>query len=104
MSPSTESSSIDWEYAPAPESEAIGRVKDRYLPFIDGKFIEGGGDDLVTVNPGRDEPLSTVSTVDEVLSRALAGPLTPIDWPEEDEAAATPITVDDTDADAVITH
>ncbi|QGN35182.1 aldehyde dehydrogenase family protein [Microlunatus sp. Gsoil 973] len=65
MSPSTESSSIDWEYAPAPESEAIGRVKDRYLPFIDGKFIEGGGDDLVTVNPGRDEPLSTVSTVDE---------------------------------------
>ena len=43
-------------------------------------------------------------TVDEVLSKALAGPLTPIDWPDEDEAAATPITVDDTDADAMITH
>jgi aldehyde dehydrogenase (NAD+) len=59
------SPSIDWEYAPAPESEAIGRVKERYLPFIDGKFIEGGGDDLVTVNPGRGEQLSIVSTVDE---------------------------------------
>jgi ATP-dependent Lon protease len=44
-----------------------------------------------------------VATVDEVLARALAGPLTPIEWREEDEplAAATP-PVDD--AEAVITH
>ncbi len=36
---------MDWEYAPAPESAAIGAIKDRYLPFIDGTFVEGGGDD-----------------------------------------------------------
>jgi ATP-dependent Lon protease len=45
-----------------------------------------------------------VATVDEVLSHALAGPLTPIDWREEDEAAKAPIVVDDSDQDAVITH
>ena len=56
---------LDWEYAPAPESEATGRVKERYLPYIDGKFIEGGGEDLITVNPGRGEDLATVSTVNE---------------------------------------
>ena len=32
---------MDWEYAPAPESAAIAGVKDRYLPFIDGTFVEG---------------------------------------------------------------
>jgi ATP-dependent Lon protease len=45
-----------------------------------------------------------VATVDEVLSHALAGPLTPIEWNEAEETARPPIVVDDTDADAVITH
>lgn len=54
---------IDWQYDPAPESEAIGRVRERYLPFVDAKFTEGGGDDLITINPGRAEHLSTVSTI-----------------------------------------
>jgi urate oxidase len=36
---------LTWEYAPAPESTAIGQVKDRYLPYIDGAFVEGRGDD-----------------------------------------------------------
>ena len=56
---------MDWEYAPAPESAAIACVKDRYLPFIDGTFVEGGGDDLTTISPGTGEPLSTVSTVND---------------------------------------
>jgi ATP-dependent Lon protease len=44
-----------------------------------------------------------VSTVDEVLARALSGPLTPIEWREEDEPLpATPTPTDD--AEAVITH
>jgi ATP-dependent Lon protease len=30
-----------------------------------------------------------VATVDEVLAKALAGPLTPIEWTEEDEEAET---------------
>ncbi len=55
---------IDWTYAPAPESSAIAAIKDRYLPYIDGTFVEGGGPDLDTLNPGTGEKLSTVSTVD----------------------------------------
>jgi ATP-dependent Lon protease len=44
-----------------------------------------------------------VATVDEVLARALVGPLTPIEWNEEDEPVAkSPPPVDD--AEAVITH
>jgi ATP-dependent Lon protease len=45
-----------------------------------------------------------VSTVDEVLSHALAGPLTPIDWHEEDEPVTAPVAADDADSDAVTTH
>jgi ATP-dependent Lon protease len=47
-----------------------------------------------------------VSTVDEVLARALAGPLTPIEWTEEDDRAlpADKAALDDTDPEAVITH
>ena len=47
-----------------------------------------------------------VSTLDQVLANALAGPLTPIEWTEEDEAAV-PVkaaTPDDIDGEAVITH
>ncbi len=55
---------LDWSYAPAPESAAIGAIKDRYLPFIDGEFVEGGGEDRETLNPGTGERLSVVSTVD----------------------------------------
>jgi ATP-dependent Lon protease len=44
-----------------------------------------------------------VSTADEALAHALTGPLTPIEWREEDEPV-TPAKADDGDADAVITH
>ena len=63
---------VDWTYAPAPESSAIAAIKDRYLPYVDGTFVEGGGDDLDTINPGTGEKLSTVSTVDAAdLDRAV---------------------------------
>ncbi len=52
----------DWEYAPAPESAAIGRVRDRYRMFVNGRFVDGRGDDLTTLNPATAQPLSTVST------------------------------------------
>ena len=45
-----------------------------------------------------------VATVDEVLSHALAGPLTPIEWTEADEAPVTAIVADEPDVDSVITH
>jgi aldehyde dehydrogenase (NAD+) len=54
---------MDWEYSAAPESSAIADIKDRYMPFIDGAFKEGGGEDRDTINPGTGERLSTVSTV-----------------------------------------
>jgi len=45
-----------------------------------------------------------VSTVDEALARALTGPLTPIEW-KEDEAPATPrSTPDDFEGGLVVTH
>jgi aldehyde dehydrogenase (NAD+) len=73
---------IDWQYDPAPESEAIGRVKQRYLPFIDGKFTEGSGDDLETINPGRAEHLATVSTVNSAdLDTAVRAARTAYDGP-----------------------
>jgi aldehyde dehydrogenase (NAD+) len=53
---------VDWDYAPAPESAAIGRVKDRYQMYVDGAFVDGRGEDLTTVNPATGEPLSAVST------------------------------------------
>ncbi|SDP02467.1 aldehyde dehydrogenase (NAD+) [Nakamurella panacisegetis] len=53
---------VDWDYAPAPESAAIGRVKQRYQMFVGGRFVDGGGDDLETLNPATAEPLSVVST------------------------------------------
>jgi ATP-dependent Lon protease len=45
-----------------------------------------------------------VSTVDEVLKHALTGPLTPVEWREEDEPIAATAKVDDGDSDAVLTH
>jgi len=55
---------MDWEYAPAPESAAIGRVAERYRPYIDGAFVDGCGDDMKSINPGLGTPHTTVSTVD----------------------------------------
>jgi aldehyde dehydrogenase (NAD+) len=64
---------IDWTYSPAPESSVIAAIKDRYLPYIDGTFVEGGGDDLDSINPGTGEKLSTVSTVNAAdIDRAVA--------------------------------
>ena len=60
--PSPSTSGLRWEYAPAPESAAIARLRDRYLPFVGGEFVEGRGDDLDTINPGTGEVLATVST------------------------------------------
>ncbi|MBA8793286.1 aldehyde dehydrogenase (NAD+) [Friedmanniella endophytica] len=73
---------IDFSYAAAPESAAIGRVRDRYLPYIDGEFVEGKGADLETVNPGTGELLSVVSTVaEEDLDVAVRAARTAFDGP-----------------------
>jgi ATP-dependent Lon protease len=46
-----------------------------------------------------------VSHMDEVLAHALTGPLTPIEWRDEDDAApATPPSAEELDGENVVTH
>ena len=45
-----------------------------------------------------------ISTVDEAIARALTGPLTPIEWSEDEAPVVAPAKVDEGDADAMITH
>jgi aldehyde dehydrogenase (NAD+) len=54
-----------WEYAPAPESRDIANLKPSYKMFVDGKFVEGTGEPLKTVNPATEEVLAEVSTASE---------------------------------------
>ncbi|WP_424189578.1 aldehyde dehydrogenase family protein [Actinokineospora sp. G85] len=51
-----------WEYAPAPESRAIANLKPHYRMFLDGEFVEGGGEPLKSINPATEEVLAEVST------------------------------------------
>ena len=41
-----------WEYAPAPESAALANLRSAYRPFVDGEFVDGGGEPLKTREPG----------------------------------------------------
>jgi len=45
-----------------------------------------------------------VSTADEALGHALAGPLTPVEWNEDEEPLPTPKVEEVVDGDAVLTH
>lgn len=64
---------MDLTYAPALESAAIAAIKPRYQMFLDGEFVDGGGDDLDTVNPATRETLTTVSTAStQDVDRAVA--------------------------------
>ena len=52
----------DLEYAPAPESASIARLRDSYGLFIDGKFSDPGShSQFVTLNPATEKPLATVA-------------------------------------------
>jgi aldehyde dehydrogenase (NAD+) len=50
-----------FDYAPAPESRDIARLKPSYQIFVDGKFRDGTGDAVKTINPADEEPLAEVS-------------------------------------------
>lgn len=54
--------STTWEYAPAPENRGIANLKPSYRMFVDGKFVEGTGEPLKTINPATEEVLAEVST------------------------------------------
>jgi len=49
-----------WEYAPAPESRELARLRTSYGMFIDGEFTAGTGETFKTVNPADEEVLAEV--------------------------------------------
>ncbi|MCY7342398.1 MAG: aldehyde dehydrogenase family protein [Pseudonocardia sp.] len=62
-----------WTYAPAPESASLAEVAPSYRPFIDGAFVDGGGEPLKTVNPATEEVLAEVGTASpQDVDRAVA--------------------------------
>jgi aldehyde dehydrogenase (NAD+) len=71
-----------FDYAPAPESRDIARLKPSYQIFVDGAFRDGAGDAVKSINPADEEPLAEVteagpSDVDDAVRaarRAFEGP------------------------------
>ncbi len=71
-----------FEYAPAPESRDIARLRPSYQIFVDGKFRDGSGDAIKTINPADEQPLAEIaeagpSDVDDAVRaarKAFAGP------------------------------
>jgi len=54
-----------FEYSPALETSASAKLKAHYRPFIDGAFVDGGGQVVQCVNPATEQPLTEVSYADE---------------------------------------
>jgi aldehyde dehydrogenase (NAD+) len=52
---------VRFEYAPAPESRDIARLKASYGIFVDGEFRAGAGEAVKTINPANEEPLAEVA-------------------------------------------
>jgi len=53
---------IPWDYAPAPESRDVVRLKERYGLFINGREVSSGdGEVFTSVNPATEEPLAMVA-------------------------------------------
>src|SRR3984957_9909902 len=50
-----------FEYAPAPESRDIARLKSSYQIFVDGQFRDGAGPATKTINPADEQPLAEVA-------------------------------------------
>jgi aldehyde dehydrogenase (NAD+) len=53
-----------FEYAPAPESPLLARLKPSYEIFVDGKFRPGRGAAISTINPATEDALAEVSQAD----------------------------------------
>jgi aldehyde dehydrogenase (NAD+) len=50
-----------FDYAPAPESRDIARLRPSYQIFVDGRFRDGSGEAIKTINPADETPLAEVS-------------------------------------------
>ncbi len=51
-----------FEDTPAPESRETANLRPGYRMFVDGQFVDGGGDPLKTINPATEEVLAEVAT------------------------------------------
>jgi aldehyde dehydrogenase (NAD+) len=57
---------VDWEYAPAPESREVVTIRPDYGLFIDGEFTEPvAGERFPTLNPASEETLAEVAAAGE---------------------------------------
>jgi aldehyde dehydrogenase (NAD+) len=52
---------MTFEYAPAPESRDVARLRASYGIFVDGEFRDGSGEAIKTINPATEEPLAEVA-------------------------------------------
>jgi aldehyde dehydrogenase (NAD+) len=64
-----------FEYAPAPESREIARLKPSYQMFVNGEFRDGSSEPVKTINPADESPLAEVaeagpSDVDDAIRAA----------------------------------
>lgn len=89
----------------------IGGLKEKLLAALRGgiKTVlipQENEKDLseIPVNITENLEIIPVSHVDEVLARALASPLEPISWSEEDDLAAQPVSGQSVDSDVAVRH
>jgi len=62
-----------WTYSPARENAALANLQPTYRPFVDGQFVDGGGEPLKTVNPATEEVLAEIGTASPAdVDRAVA--------------------------------
>jgi aldehyde dehydrogenase (NAD+) len=63
-----------WEYAPAPESTDVVRLRDRYGLFVGGSFVEpASGRWSPTISPATEDALAEVAEAgEEDVDRAVA--------------------------------
>ncbi|OLT33798.1 betaine-aldehyde dehydrogenase [Actinomadura sp. CNU-125] len=54
-----------FEYAPAPESASLARLRESYGLFVDGEFVRGGGEPFKSINPADETVLAEVACADE---------------------------------------
>ena len=60
------------DYAPAPESTSILRLRDTYGLFIDGDFVAGSGKSFATISPATEKKLAISSADAKDVDRAVA--------------------------------
>ena len=53
------------DYAPAPESTSILKLRDSYGLFIGGEFVDGGGSSFATISPSTEKKIAMVAEATE---------------------------------------